>query len=590
MVTPNSWQGFCFANQKKQVMKGWLLMKGMNIMHILKSIAASAVSLALITTIFAGCSKSPAPSASSEAPPSTVSNTSTPDENTLPLMEKMTIAMASHPNVEDYNTNYFTQKIAKDSNIAIEFVLLPADKNDAKTKFSLMVSSNSSLPDVLNMNIGDMTAFDYASKGIFVKLNDYYTNPELATNILNISQSDREHIYKSLMLPDGNVYSLFNYGPSDWNSARYRLWINQAWLDKLKLPIPKTTDEYHQTLKAFLDNDANGNGKRDEIGVVGSKDGWGQQPFPFIMNAFIYNDPTKGYINVDESGQLYASYTKPEWKAGLEYMYKLCQEGLLSPLSFTQDYTQLSALINMKGGVAGSVASGSGSTFGEEITKDMMLMEPLKGPSGVQYTTFLPALPNDFWYITKDCKNPEQAFAIGDSLLNYESFTVGRYGEPDVDWTADPKACEEYLGTYELSDGVKPKLITLNNIWSKPQNKHWQGSNPAYLSSEDAKALATLGKKSEAADIVNFTQLHTQMYMPHIPENAIPKIMYNQEEREKIADMKTNIDAYAYDTAVAFITGNKPISEWDSYLNELEKMGLAEYMAVSQTAYDRSYK
>ena len=78
--------------------------------------------------------------------------------------------------------------------------------------------------------------------------------------------------------------------------------------------------------------------------------------------------------------------------------------------------------------------------------------------------------------------------------------------------------------------------------------------------------------------------------MPHVPDNIVPKIKYTEEEREKIADMKTVIDAYAYDTAVAFITGNKPLSEWDSYLQELEKMGLEEYLKVAQTAYDRSYK
>lgn len=101
------------------------------------------------------------------------------------------------------------------------------------------------------------------------------------------------------------------------------------------MSAPKTTEEYYQTLKTFLEKDANGNGKQDEIGIVGSKDGWGQQPFAFLMNPFIYTDPTKNYINMDENGQLYAAYPRPEWREGLEYLYKLCQEGLLSPLSFT---------------------------------------------------------------------------------------------------------------------------------------------------------------------------------------------------------------------------------------------------------------
>ena len=220
----------------------------------------------------------------------------------------------------------------------------------------------------------------------------------------------------------------------------------------------------------------------------------------------------------------------------------------------------------------------------------MTLLEPLKGPSGAQYATYLAIMPTDYWYITKDCANPEQAFQLGDYLLGYDAFTVGRYGEPGVDWTGDAAVCEEYQGTYEESDGIKPKLIVLNNIWSKPQNKHWQGSNPAYLSVADARAFSTIGKKSELDNVVNFTQMHTQLYMPHIPKNIIPKITYTEAERETIADMKTSIDAYAYDTAVAFITGNKPLSEWDSYLQELEKMGLDEYLKVSQEAYDRSYR
>ena len=324
----------------------------------------------LLLALLADCGNSPVSpeSSASSSSASTSSAVSQPKAEGLSRMDKITIAMAAHPNVENYDTNYFTQKIMKDNDVQLEFVLLPADRNDAKTKFSLMVSSNSQLPDVLNLNIGDMTAFDYASKGVFTALNDYYADPDLAPNIQNIAEADRDFIYKCLTLPDGNVYSLFNYGPSDWNAARYRVWINQTWLDKVGMSAPKTTEEYYQTLKAFLEKDANGNGKQDEIGIVGSKDGWGQQPFAFLMNPFIYTDPTKSYINVDENGQLYAAYTRPEWREGLEYIYKLCQEGLLSPLSFTQDYTQLSALVNVEGGVAGTIASGSTSVSSPVLT------------------------------------------------------------------------------------------------------------------------------------------------------------------------------------------------------------------------------
>ena len=40
-------------------------------------------------------------------------------------------------------------------------------------------------------------------------------------------------------------------------------------------------------------------------------------------------------------------------------MNKLVNEGLLDPLSFTQDGTQLKSLVNVEGGMAGVVPAGS---------------------------------------------------------------------------------------------------------------------------------------------------------------------------------------------------------------------------------------
>ena len=40
-----------------------------------------------------------------------------------------------------------------------------------------------------------------------------------------------------------------------------------------------------------------------------------------------------------------------------------------------------------------------------------------------------------------------------------------------------------------------------------------------------------------------------------------------------------------------FVTGSMDIDgQWDGYLEELDKIGLQEYLSVVQTAYDRMYK
>ena len=43
--------------------------------------------------------------------------------------------------------------------------------------------------------------------------------------------------------------------------------------------MPTTTDEYYEVLKAFKEQDANGNGDpNDEIPLAGCTDGWNSDP------------------------------------------------------------------------------------------------------------------------------------------------------------------------------------------------------------------------------------------------------------------------------------------------------------------------
>ncbi|QJD84519.1 extracellular solute-binding protein [Cohnella herbarum] len=43
------------------------------------------------------------------------------------------------------------------------------------------------------------------------------------------------------------------------------MFVRKDWMDKLKLEVPRTSDEFLDMLRAFRDGDPNGNGKKDEI-------------------------------------------------------------------------------------------------------------------------------------------------------------------------------------------------------------------------------------------------------------------------------------------------------------------------------------
>lgn len=66
--------------------------------------------------------------------------------------------------------------------------------------------------------------------------------------------------------------------------------LRKDWLDKLKLDVPKTTDELYNVLKAFVENDPDGNGIADTIGLAGFIDQSSMATFGQLQNVFTKNN------------------------------------------------------------------------------------------------------------------------------------------------------------------------------------------------------------------------------------------------------------------------------------------------------------
>src|SRR5690349_6367426 len=113
------------------------------------------------------------------------------------------------------------------------------------------------------------------------------------------------------------------------------MWINNEWLQKLNMPMPRTTEEFKYVLEAFKNQDPNSNGKKDEVPLSGSVGIVDTNIIPFLMNGFIYDDGKKSLLL--KNGKLDFAANKPEWKQGLEYMRSLYKDGLIDPGAFTQN-------------------------------------------------------------------------------------------------------------------------------------------------------------------------------------------------------------------------------------------------------------
>lgn len=505
---------------------------------------------------------------------------------------KLSIAIPQNANVEDFKTNDLTKWLEEEMNVELEFILLPATSDEANTKVSLWVSSNAELPDVLCMGFSDTVAQDYASKGIFVDLTDYYADPEIAANISSSRfDEERDTIMNSIRFADGKYYSLFSYNPFPWNEASSRAWVNQEWLSALNMEAPKTTDEFREMLEAFKNNDPNGNGKPDEIPMMTAKDGYGISPTTFLMNAFVQTTPGADYMIVKD-GKLSPAFTTDEWKAGLEYIHGLVQDGLLSPLSFTQDSTQLKTQLTSEEAVVGVTCAGSTSMFGSDpaISGRMALLEPLTGPDGFCSVSYSPSTAGRIWYITKDCEDPELAFRVGDWFFGEEQSWTARYGKKDVHWTDDPEVTKDYLPMFEQYSPAKyvGTIYGSTDIWGQPQNEHWQGANPYSTPLSEALYQSFAYKDDPNLDSkTNYNTVHLDIYYDKIPDEYVTKFLHTEEELDKLTDYSDMIE-YVTSSMAEFITGNRSLDEWDSYLQTLDEMGLDEYVALRQSGFERA--
>ncbi|MDR0450640.1 MAG: extracellular solute-binding protein, partial [Treponema sp.] len=330
----------------------------------------------------------------------------------------LTIALGQSPLVTDYKDNYLTRLLEGMHNVNIEFYLLSSDGNEQRTKIALMVASDD-LPDILMQGLNTETILDYGSKGALAALNKWLLDPQMAPNYAKIRPELKPLITNAITSADGNIYGFPQYQPETWNLAVHRQWINTAWLEKLGLKTPSTTAELRTVLLAFRDRDPNGNGRKDEIGITGLYTGtYGENVIATLINAFIFYN--KGLLSLDSTGsKVIAPFTDPAFRQALAYLNDLYKEGVLDPGIFTYDSQQFRALINNEPMTVGFLSFGSyggnfpGSpTYTNPTYDQIMIIPPLKGPSGIGYVPYTDYLPSQLGFIASKSKYQEAAFKL----------------------------------------------------------------------------------------------------------------------------------------------------------------------------------
>lgn len=504
---------------------------------------------------------------------------------TVPILKEkktLSVLIGTDTNIEDFKTNDYTKKLEEGANVDLDFQFLPAG-DEGKQKLSVTISSGGELPDLIIRNLTPIETYVYGAQGVFLPLNDYIDSSYYTKNYLDTE--DGQGIMKYINSPDGNIYGWPRICQDLGNDWDHRLWINKTWLDAVGMAIPTTTDEYYEALKAFKEKDPNGNGKNDEIPLVGNIDGWNHSVWKPLLNAFTYVNDTFNYMQVAEDGSLQFSYMQPEFREGLEWLNKLSNEGLLSPLTFTQKQDQFKQMLeNEEAQIIGSITAGSMSVYQVESKRkeDMTHMAPLVGPEGVQYTQYRESgIPDFFAFITKDCKDPVAAAMVLDYMWNRDMSLQARFGIKDEDW----KTPEEGEKSMYADLGYDALVEYINPIWGTLQNHHWGENHPSLCTYDFICGQTWNGNPNDSQYM---TAQAVPEYVGKIPDKIVTRLIYTQEEADQIAEIQSTIEtSYLPEAVASFVTGTRPLSDWDNYISELKNIGTDTYLQVATQAYRR---
>ncbi|WP_339846950.1 ABC transporter substrate-binding protein [Paenibacillus sp. FSL W7-1088] len=513
-----------------------------------------------------------------------------PVEGTEPAVQALTeipLPITSEPFTIDYwrasdakltaSLNNFGDMAAykekeKRTGIQVKFTHPPLGQQ--RDQFNLLISTKE-LPDVIYYNWADAVGGPekMIKDGRIIRLNELIDS--YAPNLKRIIESDPD-VKKQIALDDGTIYMfpLLKLDALKLN-ATSGLIIRQDWLDKLNLKVPTNINEWYTVLKAFKEQDPNGNGKPDELPFTGN---WGPGNLTKLHDFAAAFGVIGGFqLNGD---QVEFGPIQPGYRDFLETMAKWYKEGLIDPEIMTNDGKAFDYKItsNLAGAYQGGVFSGMGKYF--NLMRDT---DPSFNVTGVPW----PVSPDGTSYAT---------FNMDTKVLSYGEAITASADEDKlkyiVQWM-DYNYSEEGSDLFNFGiendsyvrdgDGVKFSDTIINN----PNGLTYDQALASYALSimdgpinQDSRYLDALlfddGQRAANAEWMKASSALT-----------LPPIRLSTDEVSTSTSIMSQVNTYLNETMTAIISGQKLISDFDTMAETIKSMDIERAIEVHQAAYDR---
>lgn len=425
--------------------------------------------------------------------------------------------------------------------------------------------------------------------GIIIELNDVIDkympnlkkileeNPELANDLRN---DDGQYLYFTTLNGMDTIEDVI--GVTWWGPM-----LRKDWLENVGAEVPTTIEEWYDVLTLFKEGDPNGNGEMDEIPLDG-----GAGAHLLFMSAYdimsgIHVDPNTGKVAYGEYSEGY--------KAWLETMNKWYSEGLLQNV-FADETGALTAGATVDENLyADLIGSWKGlSNYWEQRLPNLLTKNPnadfvaapwVADANGKVYSGYqaFGRLGTNLVCISTDCENVEAAARLIDTMYSEEGSILMTWG---VQATEKDENGNWINGNWAYNENGKK--YTVPWTW---ENIEYRGSTfPRHFTYAMAHAnfprfgQSDYNATSYSDEYVGASKVwaDSDFSMTYPSAIALPV-----EAQAEITTLGEDMAAYISEMQYKFITGAEPLTNYDAYLEQLQKMGIETIISHYQAAYDR---
>ncbi len=490
-------------------------------------------------------------------------------------------------NIDDYIVYQAFEEALTERGLALEYEMIPPDQY--RTSLQTKLASGTKLPDLVSFEFtsDDRTVLQYGKNGLIIDVKAAVDQYDDDGSIFAYWDATNPQAKGMLTTEDGKIYwfpYIYRLGLLDENGkdmgdrsgGSFQASIRKDWLDAVGIEYSMfmTPDELFDALLAFNTQDANGNGLNDEVITVGIgsfNNG--------IANGF---GLTSRMVAILEGmPEVQCQWYAPGIKDYIAFMQKLYNHGLYNTASLGEGVNQ-QLLIENKSSLSYTYAAGIEE---EKITNVDAEYAPIivdndAGADGFYYDGAATFGLVGMWSISKDCDDVEAAVDLYDYFFTDEFMYLAGAGIEGETYEFD-----EFGGIVKLftNDDVAngEKNVPLFYYLTMNALPHLHRMNNTFESTlAEAKKASIL--KSE---MVKFIITNDMNYI-HQPE-VQPLAMATDQELEKLQEIETILDTYSSELLTGLILGEKSLEDFDTYIAEMQDLGLDDYIAIYQDRYDR---